>query len=70
MPKLDGRSLMQRIRQTPDAPPVVLVSGHVGDAQRQALLDDGFAEVLFKPVSFDDLGQILRQVASQGRSAG
>ncbi len=34
MPKLDGRSLMQRIRQTPDAPPVVLVSGHVGDAQR------------------------------------
>lgn len=69
MPKLDGRSLMQRIRQTPDAPPVVLVSGHVGDAQRQALLDDGFAEVLFKPVSFDDLGQILRQVAANGRPA-
>lgn len=69
MPKLDGRSLMQRIRQTPDAPPVVLVSGHVGDAQRQALLDDGFAEVLFKPVSFDDLGQILRQVAAKGRPA-
>lgn len=67
MPKLDGRSLMQRIRQTPDAPPVVLVSGHVGDAQRQALLDDGFAEVLFKLVSFDDLGQILRQVAANGR---
>ena len=41
----------------------------MGDAQRQALLDDGFAEVLFKPVSFDDLGQILRQVAAKGRPA-
>lgn len=66
MPKLDGRSLMQRIRQTPDAPPVVLVSGHVGDAQRQSLLDEGFAEVLFKPVSIDELRQTLQRVASKG----
>lgn len=70
MPRLDGRSLMQRIRQTPGAPPVVLVSGHVGDSQRQALLDDGFADVLFKPVSFEDLGEVLRRVAATGRPAG
>lgn len=66
MPELDGKALAQRIVQTPNPPPVVLISGHVDEVCRQELKKSGlFADVLLKPVDDQELDAALRRVLNE-----
>lgn len=62
MPKLNGHGLARRISETPDPPPVVLMSGHVGVDDDHVHSARYFAAVLHKPVDPDELVAVLRSV--------
>lgn len=75
MPRLNGHDLAKRISETPNPPPIVLMSGHVGVDDEHARSAGYFAAVLHKPVDPDELVRVLRSVCprvdseTQGRSA-
>jgi signal transduction histidine kinase/ActR/RegA family two-component response regulator len=62
MPNLDGRGLAKRIRGTDKPPPIVLMSGNIGNDERVELLRTDFAAVLHKPVDAAELERVLREV--------
>lgn len=64
MPRLDGVGLGRRIRSMDRPPPVVLLSGNVGDIGEQDL-KALFAVVLRKPVEATDLDRVLNEVLLQ-----
>lgn len=64
MPRLDGVGLGQRIRSMDHPPPVVLLSGNLGDVDEQDL-KALFAVVLRKPVEATDLDRVLNEVLRQ-----
>ena len=59
MPNLDGHGLAMRIRDMSEAPPVVLMSGHVGVDEEHQRFAQHFAAVLLKPVDPDELIRVL-----------
>ena len=62
MPQLDGHGLAKRISETPDPPPIVLMSGHVGADDEHTLSAQYFAAVLHKPVDPDELIRVMQSV--------
>jgi len=62
MPGLTGRQLLSRIRAEGGSVPALIISGnlHLAPEECAAL---GVAEVLRKPISFQDLARALRQTA-------
>lgn len=64
MPVLGGREALRRLRGEPgpnrDVPVVALTAQTVG-ADRQTLRDDGFDEVLYKPLDMDCLAAVLEE---------
>jgi DNA-binding NtrC family response regulator len=67
MPEIGGIELLKLIRQLPDAPPVVLMTGHgsAEDARQGRQL--GAFEYLVKPVRLDDLLEVLHAAAAHDR---
>jgi CheY-like chemotaxis protein len=72
LPKLDGLSVVRNLRLHPKLKriPVIILSGHDPSRYRQAALDAGCDDYLLKPVSFDQLHELLsRFVPRPGRRA-
>ena len=69
MPRLDGLGLLERIRAKPDAPPVVLISGH-GDIQTAVeAVRRGALNFLEKPLSEDRVRVTIRAALRETRLA-
>ena len=64
MPEIGGIELLKLIRQLPDPPPVVLMTGHgsAEDARQGRKL--GAYDYLIKPVKIEDLLVVLRAAAA------
>lgn len=62
MPVMDGRELVQRIKDDPDlAMPVIAVTAFAVVGDRERLLLQGFDDYLAKPLAFADLQAIAAQ---------
>jgi two-component system, sensor histidine kinase len=64
LPKLDGLSVTKNLRSHPELQrtPIFIVSGHDPARYRQAALDAGCNDYLLKPIDFDRLDQVLREI--------
>lgn len=64
LPKLDGLSVTKDLRSHPELKrtPIFIVSGHDPARYRKAALEAGCNEYLLKPIDFDRLDQLLREV--------
>lgn len=66
MPDCDGHTLIRRLRAHVEDLPVVVVTGHVGEAEARGLqADDDVAAVLRKPVGLKDLGRLVDTLFNQ-----
>jgi len=62
MPKMTGRQLARKIRQSDTQIPIILTTGMASESGPQEDQEGLFAAVLPKPVKFGDLANTLRQV--------
>jgi two-component system cell cycle sensor histidine kinase/response regulator CckA len=69
MPKMTGKQLARKIRQTGSQLPMILTTGMASEAGPQEDQEGLFAAVLPKPVKFGDLAGTLRRVLDQARKA-
>jgi PAS domain S-box-containing protein len=69
MPGMDGRELARRIRARPEYRRMALIAmtGLGEHADRQRSLDAGFDRHLVKPISFDSLDAVLRDLRDRDR---
>jgi signal transduction histidine kinase len=64
MPDMDGYGLLHTISTTfPDPPPVIAISGHVGEREVQRSLEAGFARHLGKPADYQRLVETIAELA-------
>ena len=70
MPGMDGYEAARRMRDEPALEGVTLVAltGYGHDEDRRRAMDAGFDQHLIKPVSMDQLGQLLASVKKSGPS--
>lgn len=61
MPNLDGLSLMKRLRRTSvyAKSPIIAVTAHLLSNQRADVIEQGFDEVLLKPIVLADLQPVI-----------
>jgi CheY-like chemotaxis protein len=69
MPDMSGLEVLARVREkagTAEAPPpMVALTAHAMQGDREAFLEAGMDAYLAKPVSFDDLRETLNQLCSR-----
>ena len=64
MPGMDGYGLLHTISMTvPQPPPVIAMSGHVGEREVQRSIDAGFARHLGKPADYQRLVETIAELA-------
>ena len=63
MPEMDGYSLLQNVRHTPEWAdiPFVIMSAHSSPDDRRNALNQGVDEFLVKPFSLEDFQRVLRR---------
>ena len=61
MPRLDGISLVRRLRARGDRTPVIMISGQHEPQVRDSAIAAGVSQYLFKPLSTATLHQAIRQ---------
>ncbi|MBX3747362.1 MAG: response regulator [Verrucomicrobiae bacterium] len=61
MPGMDGAQTLRELRQLPDPPPVILMSGYTADEIQGRFAQDGLAGYLHKPFASDDLAAQIRR---------
>jgi CheY-like chemotaxis protein len=66
LPGLDGHQVLQRIKSMPHARrlPVVILTSSTEHSDRERSYDNGANSYLLKPLSFDELLDMVRQVES------
>ena len=65
MPGLSGAELATRVlRERPDLP-VIMTSGYVKAADREAAMRSGVRELLLKPNTVEELGQVLHRILTE-----
>jgi two-component system nitrogen regulation response regulator NtrX len=69
MPRMDGIELLERIREKPGAPPVVMISGHGDIATAVEAVQKGAANFLEKPLDENRVLVTLRAVLREERLA-
>ena len=67
MPGMDGLELLSAVKQRFPDLPVMMVTAYGDDERRRRAADYGAAEFLTKPVDFDLLKTLLRQLPSSAR---
>ena len=72
MPVMDGLEATRIIRERERAAqepavPIIVLTGHGTEHQRQQCLEAGASDCLFKPFGFDDLHEAIRPFAGQGK---
>ncbi len=66
MPELDGNDACKQIRKTDKTTPIIAFTASVTKADTQVYYQNGFTDILAKPVLLDDLNQILRRYLLSG----
>lgn len=63
MPLLDGHDLVQLLRDDPETAsiPIIIITGHDSDTNRAHLQRYGVNEILTKPVTPEQIGEVLRK---------
>lgn len=61
MPKLDGNEACKQIRENNTSTPVIAFTASVTNSDTQEYYQNGFTDILAKPVLIKDLNQILRK---------
>jgi two-component system response regulator FixJ len=67
MPEMSGLDLLDRLRQTNSALPVIVVTGQSSSANRERALSAGALAVLEKPLNDGKFLDLVRQALDQGR---
>jgi FixJ family two-component response regulator len=67
MPGMDGVELQRRIRLERPRLPVILISAHHDAQVRQAAIDEGAVDVLYKPFDAADLLKIIQSAVTNSR---
>lgn len=57
LPDGDGVDVIGKLRQLPDPPAIVVVTGHTDTSRRQTALEAGAAACLLKPTDPDELAE-------------
>ena len=70
LPRIDGWEATRRIKASPSVAhvPIVAVTAHAGQEERQKARDAGCVEYVTKPVERDHLMSVIRRLLPQGRS--
>ena len=61
MPKMDGHKLIQNIRTNDDKLPVVAITASIMSQDKQSLYEEGFNDLLCKPISREDLLEAIKK---------
>jgi PAS domain S-box-containing protein len=69
MPEMSGLEVSRQLRQLRPDLPVILTSGFSADVNHETLAAAGICEVLPKPISWNDLADILHRVLSRSPAA-
>lgn len=67
MPGMDGIELQRRIRLERPLLPVILISAHHSAEVRQAAINEGAVDVLYKPFDAADLLKIIQLALTKSR---
>ncbi len=62
MPEMDGIQLFRHLREIRPDIPVIVATGYMGDTTARSLLEEGIAEILFKPYSVADILKTIRHI--------
>ena len=65
MPGMDGLELQRRIRLERPTLPVILISAHYNAEVRQAAIDEGAVDFLYKPFDATDLLKIVQSAVTK-----
>ena len=68
LPDGDGAGVIRKLRDLPDPPAVVVVTGHTDAARRRLALDAGAATCLLKPTGPDELAEWVIRLRGPSRS--
>ncbi len=69
MPELDGYGAAAELRARGYAGPIVALTAHASEADRERCLAAGCNDYMSKPFDFDELLQMLHRNAAAGRNA-
>ena len=69
MPEMSGLEVSRQLRQLRPDLPIILTSGFSADVNHENLAAAGICEVLPKPLSWNDLAEILHRVLSRSTTA-
>ncbi len=63
MPMQDGHELVHQLREDPETKniPIIIITGHDSDSNRDYLKSLGVNEILTKPISSEQIEQVIRQ---------
>jgi DNA-binding response OmpR family regulator len=70
LPDCSGFDLMRELRASGSRIRGIAVSGHTGPDQVQAAKEAGFAQHVAKPVRFDELLRVIREVSTRTEPQG
>ena len=62
MPVMGGRDLIQELKRINPEVKALIVTGYVVQEDLQALMEEGFTDVVYKPLDVGVLGRAIRQV--------
>lgn len=69
MPVMDGHTAARRLREGEYRGPIVALTAHALDEERQKCLDAGCSEFLTKPVDIDHLAAVVGRLLADARSS-
>lgn len=70
MPKVDGLTLLRRLKRWDPSIEVILFTAHPSIADAVSAIKEGAADVLTKPIDFKKLRQELEELLGEERSSG
>jgi len=68
MPGMDGIELQRRVRLERPTLPVILISAHYNAEVRQAAIDEGVVDFLYKPFDATDLLKTIQSALTNSRN--
>lgn len=69
MPELDGLSMLRLISEFPEAPPVIIITGHADVAMAVQAMKGGAVDFIEKPIVDDLLVESIEQAIAASRAA-
>ncbi|EKD70833.1 MAG: hypothetical protein ACD_46C00377G0003 [uncultured bacterium] len=67
LPDMNGFEIVQRLRAMPflQEMPIIAMTAHILDRDRQQAFSVGMNKIIAKPISYDELGAVLNEVANR-----